>query len=140
MNRLNRWQRHQLWGLLGLAVLLGSLLLSCQTDEEEQEETLNPETPLTAEDLLGNPDYLAISYGGYRETSLDIQPTVEELMEDLKLLAAMDIGLLRTYKLRYPHAENVVKAIHRLKQEDPSFEMYVMLGPWIRPRQSNISP
>jgi exo-beta-1,3-glucanase (GH17 family) len=30
-----------------------------------------------------------------------------------------------------PHAANVLKAISELKQEDPGFEMYVMLGAWI---------
>ncbi|MDB9960977.1 glycosyl hydrolase family 17, partial [Oceanihabitans sp.] len=38
---------------------------------------------------------------------------------------------LRTYKVHLPHASNVLKAISELKKEDPSFEMYVMLGAWI---------
>ena len=37
----------------------------------------------TAADILGNPDYLAISYGGYRENTRDIQPTVEQIKEDI---------------------------------------------------------
>jgi exo-beta-1,3-glucanase (GH17 family) len=34
---------------------------------------------VTAKDILGNPDYLAISYGGYREITRDSQPTITEL-------------------------------------------------------------
>ncbi|MBK8492940.1 MAG: glycosyl hydrolase family 17 [Saprospirales bacterium] len=86
---------------------------------------------LTAKDILGDPAYLAISYGGYRDTTRDIQPTVAQLKEDMKILAAMNVRILRTYNTKLKHASNVVEAIHQLKKEDPDFEMYVMLGAWI---------
>ena len=88
-------------------------------------------TELTAKDILGNPDYLAISYGGYRKSTREIQPTIEEIKEDLKILHAMNIKVLRTYNVQLPHASNILKAITELKKEDPSFDMYVMLGAWI---------
>jgi exo-beta-1,3-glucanase (GH17 family) len=45
----------------------------------------------------------------------------------------MGIKLLRTYNTTiYPHSERVLKAIRELKQEDPGFEMYVMIGAWIQ--------
>ena len=86
---------------------------------------------MTAATILGNPDYLAISYGGYRHVDHDIEPTIEELKEDMKLLAAMGIKILRTYKVHLPQASNLLAAISELKKEDDSFEMYVMLGAWI---------
>ncbi|WP_445384827.1 glycosyl hydrolase family 17 protein [Robiginitalea sp. IMCC44478] len=86
---------------------------------------------ITAKDILGNPEYRAISYGGYREVSRETQPTVAELKEDMKILHAMGIRILRTYNVQLPHASNVVKAIKELKEVDPDFEMYVMLGAWI---------
>ena len=88
---------------------------------------------ITAEHILGNPEYLAISYGGYREQSRENQPTIKELKEDLKILSAMGIKVLRTYNVQQelPHAANVLEAIHQLKKEDVDFEMYVMLGAWI---------
>ncbi|MEM9895868.1 MAG: glycosyl hydrolase family 17 protein [Bacteroidota bacterium] len=86
---------------------------------------------ITAEEILGNASYRAISYGGYRQNSRDIQPTIEELKEDMKILHAMGIRILRTYNLQLDHAPNVLKAIRALKAEDESFEMYVMLGAWI---------
>ncbi len=85
----------------------------------------------SAADILGNPNYLAISYGGYRKNSRDVQPTLEELKEDMKLLAAMGIGIVRTYNVQLQQASNLLKAIRQLKKEDPRFEMYVMLGAWI---------
>lgn len=85
----------------------------------------------TAADILGNPEYQAISFGGYRELSRDIQPTIPQLKEDLKLLSAMGIKLLRTYNVYYDEAANLLEAITQLKKEDPTFEMYLMLGAWI---------
>ena len=86
---------------------------------------------VTAEDILGDPEYLALSYGGYRHETRDIQPTLDELKEDMKLLAAMGVKLIRTYNAKLPQASNVLQAITELKTEDSDFEMYVMLGAWI---------
>ncbi|SNR69752.1 Exo-beta-1,3-glucanase, GH17 family [Lutibacter flavus] len=89
------------------------------------------ETNLTAADILGNPEYLAISYGGYREVTRDVQPTIPELKEDMKILAAMNVKILRTYNVHLAQASNLLAAISELQKEDPTFEMYVMLGAWI---------
>jgi exo-beta-1,3-glucanase (GH17 family) len=86
----------------------------------------------TAAEILGNPDYLAMSYGGYRTITRDNVPTVEELKEDMKLLEAMGIKIIRTYNTQqFAQATNILKAIRELKNEDANFEMYVMLGAWI---------
>ncbi len=85
----------------------------------------------TASEILGNPKYLAISYGGYRTNTRAVQPTIEELKDDMKILAAMGVKILRTYNVQLQQAPNLLAAIDQLKQEDPKFEMYVMLGAWI---------
>lgn len=85
----------------------------------------------TAAEILGNPAYQAISFGGYREVSRDIQPDIEDLKEDLRILSAMDIKLLRTYNVYLDEAANLLEAIRQLKEEDADFEMYVMLGAWM---------
>lgn len=117
-----------------LAVLLLTMcILSCKDSLKTSETTTQQPTTkkVTAKELLGNPDYLAISYGGYRMKSRDSQPSVPQLKNDMKLLHAMNIKFLRTYNVQLAHASNVLKAIHELKQEDPNFEMYVMLGAWM---------
>ena len=86
---------------------------------------------MTAEKLLGNPKYQGICYGGYRTNSRDIEPNISEVKEDLKILAAIDIKIIRTYNLHREEIANVLKAITELKKENPKFEMYVMLGVWI---------
>lgn len=107
--------------------------LSCTPEQGADDDPQQPDTmtELTASEILGNPDYLAISYGGYREKSRDIQPTLAQLKEDMKIMAAMGIKILRTYNTHFAHASNVLKAIHEIKTEDEAFEMYVMLGAWI---------
>ena len=111
-----------------ILILVSLLMLSCN---KEQKGVQKEQNNITAKDILGNPDYLAISYGGYRENTRDIQPTIAELKEDMKILAAMGIKILRTYNVQLPHASNILKAITELKQDDSNFEMYVMLGAWI---------
>jgi exo-beta-1,3-glucanase (GH17 family) len=85
----------------------------------------------SAQEILGNPHYLAVCYGGYRENTREIQPTIAQLKEDMKILFAMDIKVLRTYNTKLAQASNLLKAIKELKEEDADFEMYVMLGAWI---------
>lgn len=111
--------------LLVMAAMLS--LLACTSTN--QESMSNKEK--SAEQILGNPDYQAISYGGYREATRDIQPTIEQLKEDMRILHAMGIRMLRTYNVHLPEATNLLKAISQMKQDDPNFEMYIMLGVWI---------
>jgi len=88
-------------------------------------------TGKTAEEILGSPDYLAICYGGYRENTRNIQPTILQLKEDMKILSAMGIRIVRTYNVHLDEAANLLETIRQMKAEDPQFEMYVMLGAWI---------
>jgi len=114
-------------------IAISSIILSCKDDKKNENLQKNPKQKiqLTAKDILGNPNYLAISYGGYRKSTRGIQPTVAEIKEDMKILHAMKIKILRTYNVQLAQAETILKAIHELKSEKPSFEMYVMLGAWI---------
>lgn len=105
-------------------LIISLMIYACSKKPKE-------ETMITAAKILGNTEYLAISYGGYREITRDIQPTIPQLKEDMKILAAMKVKLLRTYNVHLDQASNLLKAINELKQEDPNFEMYVMLGAWI---------
>ena len=106
---------------------LGAMFFSCARPRTAGA----PPKILSAKDILGNPLYAAISYGGYRHLSREIQPTIPELKEDMKILYAMGFKVLRTYNAQFAEAENVLKAITEIKNEDASFEMYVMLGAWI---------
>lgn len=110
--------------VLYLSVLFTVMLAACTHGPRQ-------ESSITAAEILGNPHYQAISYGGYRENTRDIQPTIAQLKADMKILSAMGIGLLRTYNVHLDEAANLLQAISQLKEEEPEFEMYVMLGAWI---------
>ena len=110
--------------------VISMVMLACNQNPKSK-NNMQMAKQVTAKDILGNPDYLAISYGGYRQKSRDSQPTLDELKDDLKLMSAMGIKILRTYNVQLPHASNILKAISELKKENDDFEMYVMLGAWI---------
>lgn len=106
------------------------------TSEKKTETKINDKQMIeaknvTAAEILGNPDYLAMSFGGYRHADHGIEPAIDELKEDMRIMAALGVKIVRTYKVHLPQAANLLKAISELKKEDPEFEMYVMLGAWI---------
>ncbi|QBA64728.1 glycosyl hydrolase family 17 protein [Muriicola soli] len=115
-----------------LAILVLAMGVACKetknNTESEQPQTVDN---VTAKEILGNPDYLAISYGGYRTNTRDNQPTLDELKDDMKILHAMGVRIVRTYNVHLAQASNLLRAIEDMKKEDPEFEMYVMLGAWI---------
>ncbi len=117
------------WNIL--LMLIAMLAMPSCNQKQKTEQPMQPRNNITAQDILGNPEYLAISYGGYRKTSREHQPTIEQLKEDMKILHAMNIRLLRTYNVQLAQASNLLEAIKQLKIEDENFEMYVMLGAWI---------
>ncbi len=104
----------------------------CGGDQGERQRDSRAPASITAEEILGNSSYLAFSYGGYRTRTRDDVPTVDQLKEDMRLLSAMGVKLLRTYNTQqYRHAANLLEAIRQLREEEPGFEMYLMLGAWI---------
>jgi len=85
-----------------------------------------------AKDILGKPEYRAFSYGGFRKGTRKEEPSVEELKEDVRILSAMGVKIVRTYNTQqFQHAANLLEAIRQVTNENPKVEMYVMLGAWI---------
>ncbi len=113
--------------LIPVIILSMTMFSSCAEQPAHDFSSIS----ITAEEILGDPNYQAISFGAYRETTRDIQPTIPQIKEDLMILHAMGIRLLRTYNVHYDEAENLLKAIREIREDDPDFEMYVMLGVWI---------
>ena len=115
-----------------ICVVFASLifLFSCEQQGVDSMEK-------TASMILGNPNYPAISYGGYRERTRDVQPSVDDAKEDMRILHAAGFRILRTYDTHLDLAKNTLEAIKQIKTEDPSFEMYVMLGAWITAANPN---
>lgn len=112
------------------SILLCSLIVNLFACNSSSKKEVKMKEKSISE-ILGNPDYLAMCYGGYRFDSRRVQPSISQLKEDMKILFAMGVRIIRTYNVHMPHAINAIKAIEELKQQDPQFEMYVMLGAWI---------
>ena len=113
--------------LYKIFVLALCVILSAGCGEASKEKS----SPSAAE-IFGNPDYPAMSYGGFRGKTRDITPTVAQIKDDMLILQAMGIKLLRTYNTsQYPHTKHLLAAIQELRDEDANFEMYVMIGTWI---------
>ncbi|MFD2533429.1 glycosyl hydrolase family 17 protein [Gracilimonas halophila] len=110
-------------------ILLGSvLIIGCNNQPRENSDTTN----VTAEEILQDPvAYPAISYSGYREITRDSVPSIGELKEDMKILSAMGIKMVRTYNVYLDAVPRLLKAIREMKADGPDFEMYVMMGAWI---------
>ena len=53
-------------------------LVACSDDIIQEPSIKNP----TAAQILGNPNYPAFSYGGYRDKSRQVAPSQEQLIED----------------------------------------------------------
>ena len=117
-------KRRLTFKLILFSALVGTFFACDEPKKEKKKE-------ITAAVILGNPDYPAISYGGYRDTTRDIQPTLAQLKNDVRILHALGYRLLRTYNLQFEHTPNLIRAIAEIKAEDPTFEMYLMLGTWI---------
>lgn len=115
--------------ILTFMVLFGAVTIAgCSNKSAET----NKHTDVTAEDILSDPiNYPAISYSGYREITRDSVPSIPELKEDMKILSAMGIKIIRTYNVYLDAVPRLLKAIREIKEADPDFEMYVMMGAWI---------
>ena len=123
--------------LIALIFTLCFCLGSCK-DKKMNESPVNKNK--SAAEFLGHSEYRAMSYGGYRTLTRDDQPSLSQIKEDLKILSAIGVKVIRTYNLQLDQAQNILKAIRALKMEDASFEMYVMLGLWIECENARQSP
>ena len=130
-----KYTRHLL--LIALIFNLCFCLGSCK-DKKMNELPINKNK--SAAEFLGHSEYRAMSYGGYRTLTRDDQPSLSQIKEDLKILSAIGIKVIRTYNLQLDQAQNILKAIRVLKIEDASFEMYVMLGLWIECENARQAP
>ena len=100
-----------------MLIFLFGLIWSCGKVKTNNVNQVAEKDQITAKDILGNPNYLAMSYGGYRYADHGKEPAINQLKEDLKLLSAMGIKMLRTYKVHKPQAINLLKAISELESE-----------------------
>ena len=117
--------------LLGILLAMVLLVAGCEGGSRVDTKREQPQTPSAAE-LFGGGQLQAIAYGGYRSATRAEVPTVEDIKEDLRILAGLGFKMIRTYNTQqFDETRRIFLAIEALQAEDPTFEMYVMLGVWI---------
>jgi len=117
--------------LLGILLAMVLLVAGCEGGSRVDTKREQPQTPSAAE-LFGGGQLQAIAYGGYRSATRAVVPTVEDIKEDLRILAGLGFKMIRTYNTQqFDETRRIFLAIEALQAEDPAFEMYVMLGVWI---------
>ena len=117
--------------LLGILLAMVLLVAGCEGGSRVDTKREQPQTPSAAE-LFGGGQLQAIAYGGYRSATRAVVPTVEDIKEDLRILAGLGFKMIRTYNTQqFGETRRIFLAIEALQAEDPTFEMYVMLGVWI---------
>ncbi len=87
-------------------------------------------------DLIAG-EVMAMAYSGFREGQHPdrgngaVNPSDEEILEDLQILAAHDFGLIRMYDV----GENTVSTLELIREHD--LPIKVLLGIWLRAEFSN---
>jgi hypothetical protein len=82
--------------LYRLLCILSVVLIACNNHNSVKGNNWNKPLSKTAFQILGDTNYQAICYGGYRKNTRDSQSTLSQITEDMRILNAMGIKLLRT--------------------------------------------
>lgn len=128
----------KLIGAIGLTVIAAT---ACSPEPEEAlisqhsttEEKFEPQSPA---DLIAG-EVMAVAYSGFREGQHPdrgdgaVNPSAEEILEDLKILAAHNFRLIRLYD----SGENSRLTLELIKKH--KFPIKVMLGAWLAAEFSN---
>jgi len=120
--------------VLALAVVL---LASCSSGGGEQEASRDRPGLRQSPDALLAGEVMAVAYSGYREGQHPdlgegaANPTRDEILEDLQILAAHGFGLIRLYDV----GENTITTLELIREHE--LPIKVLLGMWLRAEISN---
>ena len=118
--------------LILFVLVAGCATASVDSGAAPEETTLRQ----SASDLLAG-EVMAVAYSGFREGQHPdrgdgaVNPSDEEILEDLKILVANDFKLIRLYDV----AENSVTTLELIREHN--LPIKVLLGMWLRAEISN---
>ena len=113
------------------------LLAGCSAGGGKGEVVDAPSGLRQAPEALLAGEVMAVAYSGYREGQHPdlgegaANPTRDEILEDLQILAAHGFGLIRLYDV----GENSVTTLELIRQHE--LPIKVLLGMWLRAEISN---
>ncbi len=120
-----------------LSLLILALLLTACADRQQPDVAQQPDVlQQAAEDLVAG-EVMAVAYSGYREGQHPdrgagaVNPSDAEILEDLEIMLASDLRLIRLYDT----GENTATTLRLIRENN--LPMQVMLGIWLRAEISN---
>jgi exo-beta-1,3-glucanase (GH17 family) len=119
------------------ALLLVVILAACSSGSEDQVLVPTDGFARQSPDALLANEVMAMSYSGFREGQHpdrgdgSVNPSDEEILEDLKILLAHDFKLIRLYD----SGENSVTTVELIRKHN--LPMKVLLGTWLQAEFSN---
>ncbi len=129
--KIQRWRI--LGALAGAALAIGG----CSSPSNETPATAQPGPLVQGSEALVAGEVMAIAYSGFREGQHPdrgdgaVNPSDEEILEDLEILVANDFKLIRVYDT----GENTVSTLRLIRENQ--LPIKVLLGIWLRAEVSN---
>ena len=123
------------WKILG--VLAAAALAACGSPTGEAPATAEADPLLQETEALLAGEVMAIAYSGFREGQHPdrgdgaVNPSDEEILEDLEILVANGFKLIRVYDT----GENTVSTLQLIREKQ--IPIKVLLGIWLRAEVSN---
>ena len=119
-----------------LAAIMALIVAGCSNGANETESLKEPVGELLSGELLAG-EVMAVAYSGYREGQHPdrgdgaVNPSNDEILEDLEILVAHDFRLIRMYD----SGENTRQTLEIIRRHD--LPIKVLLGIWLDAEFSN---
>ncbi len=127
----------QTWKLPGVIAVAAVVIAACGSPTGEAPATAEADPLLQGSDALLDGEVMAIAYSGFREGQHPdrgdgaVNPSDEEILEDLEILVAHGFKLIRVYDT----GENTVATLRLIREHQMPIK--VLLGIWLRAEISN---
>ncbi len=125
------------WKILGAIAAAALAIGGCSSPSDDTPATAQPDPLVQGSEALVAGEVMAIAYSGFREGQHPdrgdgaVNPSDEEILEDLQILVANDFKLIRVYDT----GENTVSTLQLIRENQ--LPIKVLLGIWLRAEVSN---
>ncbi len=125
------------WKLPGVIAVVALVIAACSSPTGEAPATAEADALMQGSDALLDGEVMAIAYSGFREGQHPdrgdgaVNPSDEEILEDLEILVAHGFKLIRVYDT----GENTVATLRLIREHQMPIK--VLLGIWLRAEISN---
>ena len=125
------------WNSFGVLAIVALAIVGCGSPSNETPAPAAADTLTQASEALLAGEVMAVAYSGFREGQHPdrgdgaVNPSDEEILEDLEILVANGFKLIRVYDT----GENTVSTLRLIREHQ--LPITVLLGIWLRAELSN---